>query len=61
MKVKELIKRIEVDGWIQVKRRGCHRQYKRPTKLGKGTVSGKLSVDIPPGTLSSVLKQAHLK
>lgn len=61
MKVKELIKLIETAGWVQVKMRGSHRQYKHPTKPGKVTVSGKLSVDIPPGTLSSALKQAHLK
>jgi len=61
MKVKELIKILEADGWIQVRMRGSHRQYKHPTKLGTVTVSGKPSIDIPPGTLSSALKQAYLK
>ncbi len=61
MKVKELIKILEADGWFQVRMRGSHRQYKHPTKLGTVTVSGKPSIDIPPGTLSSALKQAYLK
>jgi len=30
-------------------------------KPGKFTISGKASLDIPPGTLKSVLKQAGLK
>jgi len=61
VKVKELIKLIEADGWVQVRIRGSHRQYKNPAKLGTVTVSGKTNVDIPPGTLSSALKQAGLK
>ena len=60
MKVKELTKLIESDGWVQVRTRGSHRQYRHPEKPGTVTVSGKLSVDVPPGTLNSVLKQAGL-
>ena len=61
MKVKELIKLIEADGWVQKRMRGSHRQYKHPTKPGTVPVSGKLSVDVPPGTLNSALKQADLR
>ncbi len=61
MKVKELIKLIEEDGWVQKRMRGSHRQYKHPSKLGTVTISGKLNIDVPPGTLNSVLKQADLK
>ena len=61
MKVKELIKLIEKDGWIHVRMRGDHRQFKHPTKVGTVTVSGKPNVDVPPGTLNSALKQANLK
>ena len=52
---------IEFDGWFQVRQRGSHRQYQHPNKAGTVTVSGKPSVEVPPGTLSSVLKQAGLK
>lgn len=60
-KVKELLALIEADGWFQVRQRGSHRQYHHPSKDGTVTVSGKPSVEVPPGTLSSVLKQAGLK
>ncbi len=61
MKVKEIIALIEADGLLQVRQKGSHRQYHHPSKSGTVTVSGKPSVDIPPGTLNSVLKQAGLK
>jgi predicted RNA binding protein YcfA (HicA-like mRNA interferase family) len=61
MKVRELIKLLEEDGWYQVRMRGSHRQFHHLTKPGTVTVSGKPSIDIPPGTLNSVLKQAGLK
>ena len=61
MNVKKLIALIKADGWLQVRQKGSHRQFQHPTKPGTVTVSGKASVDIPPGTLNSVLKQAGLK
>jgi predicted RNA binding protein YcfA (HicA-like mRNA interferase family) len=61
MKVKEVIKLIEKDGWFLIRTRGSHRQFHHPTKGGTVTVSGKESVDVPAGTLNSVLKQAGLK
>lgn len=61
MKVRELIALIEADGWFQVRMKGSHRQFHHPTKAGTVTVAGKPSVDIPPGTLNSALKQAGLK
>jgi predicted RNA binding protein YcfA (HicA-like mRNA interferase family) len=61
MKVKELIALIEADGWLQVRQKGSHRQFHHPTKPGTVTVSGKPSVDVPPGTLNHVLKQAGLR
>ena len=61
MKVKEVLKRLEDDGWYVVRTTGSHRQLKHPIKPGTVTVAGKPSVDIPPGTLNSILKQAGLK
>ena len=52
---------IEDDGWYQVRVKGSHRQFDHWKKLGTVTISGKLSVDVPPGTLNSVRKQAGLK
>jgi predicted RNA binding protein YcfA (HicA-like mRNA interferase family) len=61
MKVKEVIKLLEKDGWYLARTRGSHRQFKNPNKTGTVTVSGKVNIDIPPGTLNSILKQAGLK
>lgn len=61
MKVRELIALIEADGWFQVRKKGGHRQFHHRVKKGTVTVSGKPSVDVPPGTLNSALKQAGLK
>ncbi len=61
MKVREIIKLIEADGWYLAITRGSYRQYKHTTKSGLVTVPGKLSDDLAPGTLNSILKQAKLK
>ena len=61
MKIKEIIKLIEQDGWFQVAQRGSHRQYKHTTKTGRVTIAGKPSDDVDKGTLNSILKQAKLK
>jgi predicted RNA binding protein YcfA (HicA-like mRNA interferase family) len=60
MKVSELVDRLRSDGWVLVRLRGSHRQYRHPVKAGTVTVSGKSSADIPIGTLKSALKQAGL-
>jgi predicted RNA binding protein YcfA (HicA-like mRNA interferase family) len=60
MKVREVIKLIESDGWYLVNFEGSHRQFKHPIKKGRVTIAGKLSKDIPPETLASIFKQAQL-
>jgi predicted RNA binding protein YcfA (HicA-like mRNA interferase family) len=61
MKVREIIRLLQNDGWVIVRTRGSHRQFHHPTKPGTVTIAGHPSVDMPPGTLNSVLKQAGLK
>lgn len=61
MKARDAIKLIEKDGWYLARTRGSHRQFKHPHKLGLVTIAGHPSVDIPRGTLNSILKQAGLK
>lgn len=61
VKVQELLRRLAADGWVQVRQTGSHRQFHHPTKPGTVTVAGKVSLDIPPGTLNNILKQAGLK
>ena len=60
-KVRDLIKQLEVDGWVQVRQRSSHRQFRHPSKTGTVTVAGTESADVPAGTLNSVLKHAGLK
>ena len=61
MDVKELLAMVQADGWFQVRQTGSHRQFHHPEKPGTVTIAGKPSVDVPPGTLNSVLKQAGLR
>jgi predicted RNA binding protein YcfA (HicA-like mRNA interferase family) len=61
IKVRDLIKQLESDGWFLVNTEGSHRQFKHPTKPGKVTIEGKPSDDVRKGTLASILKQAGLK
>ena len=61
MKVREVIKRLEEDGWYLARTKGSHRQYKHPLKLGTVTVAGKSSLDVPIGTLKSIWRQAQLE
>ena len=61
MKVRDVIKRLQDDGWYLARTKGSHRQFKHPNKLGLVTVPGKLSDDLAVGTLSSIWRQAQLK
>ena len=61
MKVKEIIKIIEQDGWFMIRSKGSHRQFKHNNKEGIVTIAGNLSDDLAKGTLNSILKQAGLK
>lgn len=61
MKICDLIKLIETDGWYIVATKGSHRQYKHPIKVGRVTIAGHPNDDLAPGTLNSIFKQAKLK
>ena len=61
MKVREVIRMLQDDGWRLVVTKGSHRQFTHPTKLGRVTVSGQLGDDMPKGTLASVKRQAGLR
>jgi predicted RNA binding protein YcfA (HicA-like mRNA interferase family) len=61
MKVRDVVRLLLNDGWVQVSQKGSHRQFKHATKPGKVTVPGKMSDDLPTGTLKSILRQAGLE
>ncbi|NJO81900.1 MAG: type II toxin-antitoxin system HicA family toxin [Blastochloris sp.] len=60
MKVRDIIRVIERDGWYFVRQRGSHRQYHHPVKAGTVTVSGHPSDDLPRGTERNILRQAQI-
>jgi len=61
VKVREVIRLLQRDGWELVVTRGSHRQFKHPKKPGRVTVSGSLGDEMPKGTFASVKRQAGLK
>jgi predicted RNA binding protein YcfA (HicA-like mRNA interferase family) len=60
MKIREVIKLLEADGWYLIAFKGSHRQYKHPDKPGRVTVAGHPNDDLAAGTLNSIFKQAAL-
>jgi predicted RNA binding protein YcfA (HicA-like mRNA interferase family) len=61
MKVRELIRLLERNGWELDRTQGDHRQFVHSEVRGVVTVAGNLGRDIPPGTLNAILKAAGLK
>ena len=61
MKVSDVLRLLQEDGWFLVATRGSHRQFKLSVKSGRVTIPRKPSDDLAPGTLNSILKQASLK
>lgn len=61
MKVRDLIKELEDDGWKMVRMAGDHRQFKHPVKPSLVTVHGHLRDDVPVGTLGNIFRQAQLR
>lgn len=57
---KDIIKRLEKDGWKKVAQAGSHCQYKHPETKGRVTVPHPVK-DLPIGTVRSIYKQAGWK
>ena len=61
MKVREVMKLLEADGWYHINTEGDHRQYKHPVKRGRVTVAGHPGDDLHPKTLASIFRQAQIE
>jgi predicted RNA binding protein YcfA (HicA-like mRNA interferase family) len=63
MRVRDLVKQLEENGWKLDRTKGSHRQYRNSERpeLRTITVAGHMSEDVPRGTLAAILKQAGLK
>jgi predicted RNA binding protein YcfA (HicA-like mRNA interferase family) len=57
MNSRDVIRRLEAEGWVLARTKGSHRQYRHPTKPGLVTVPHPKR-DLPIGTLRSIVKQA---
>ncbi|HEY3800709.1 MAG TPA: type II toxin-antitoxin system HicA family toxin [Caulobacteraceae bacterium] len=53
MDSREVIRRLEANGWVEVRQRGSHKQFKHPTRPGVVTVPSPKK-DLPRGTLRSI-------
>ena len=61
MKIKEIIRLLEADGWRLKRTTGSHRHFSHPSKPGLVTVAGKLSATLKEKTEASILRQAGLR
>jgi predicted RNA binding protein YcfA (HicA-like mRNA interferase family) len=61
LKVRDVIKKIEDDGWQLARTGVAIGNTITPIQAGTVTVAGHPSAEVPPGTLNSILKQAGLK
>ena len=61
MKVRDILKMLRADGWELKNQQGSHRQFVHPTKLGKVTIAGHESDEMPPKTMKSIMKQAGIQ
>jgi predicted RNA binding protein YcfA (HicA-like mRNA interferase family) len=58
VKVRDVVRILEEEGWQMVRQRGSHRQFRHPHRPGTVTVPGNLGAELKPDTLASVWKQA---
>ena len=61
MKAREIIKRLEQDGWFLKRSKGSHHIFRHTVKPGIVVVAQHGAKDIPEGTLKVILKQAGLE
>ncbi|HXJ38238.1 MAG TPA: type II toxin-antitoxin system HicA family toxin [Bryobacteraceae bacterium] len=60
MKVRDLVRQLESEGWRLKAVRGSHRQFVHPGKGMVVTVPGQTGSDIPIGTLKAILRSAGI-
>lgn len=60
MNSRQVIRKIEADGWFWVRTTGDHHHFRHPTKTGLVTVVHPVK-DLKIGTLKSIEKQSGLK
>jgi predicted RNA binding protein YcfA (HicA-like mRNA interferase family) len=62
VKVRDILEKLQDEGWVMARQKGSHRQFVHSQKPGmRVTVAGHPKFDVPKGTLNSILKQAGWK
>jgi predicted RNA binding protein YcfA (HicA-like mRNA interferase family) len=61
MKVRDVIRLLERQGWVEMRSRGSHRHFKHPKRASVITVPGNDGKELAPGTLNDILRKAGLK
>ncbi len=61
MKVREVVVVLQRNGWVQVRQRGSHRQFRHPDVPTVVTLAGKPSATVPPGILGSIRRRSGLE
>jgi len=61
VKVRDVLRDLEANGWVQHRQRGSHRVYRHPDHPDRRVVvAGNQASDVPPGTLASIYREAGL-
>jgi predicted RNA binding protein YcfA (HicA-like mRNA interferase family) len=60
-KVREAIAILEANGWVQVRQRGSHRQFRHPAHKLRVTVAGKRNDTISVGQLAGIRRKSGIK
>lgn len=61
MKVREVIMRLEEDGWSPVRMRGDHRNFRKEGNPYVVTVPGQDRDEVSPGVLGDIRRKTGLK
>jgi predicted RNA binding protein YcfA (HicA-like mRNA interferase family) len=60
MKVREVIAFLQRLGWIEIRSRGSHRNFKHPSSPYVITVPGTDGKEVAAGTLKDILKKSRI-
>jgi predicted RNA binding protein YcfA (HicA-like mRNA interferase family) len=60
MRSRDVIRKIEAAGWVEVRQAGSHKQFRHPTLSGTLTVPHPKK-DLPIGTLKSISKASGVQ
>ena len=58
VKVRDLIRMVELEGWKHVRTTGSHRHFKHTSRPNVVTIPGHAGDEVPVGTLKSILRAA---